>query len=119
MEVDSRTSASDRRIRALAQDARLHLLIREHSPNSLARALGISPPLLRRVLRKARVLLAEDGMRLRKVTCRGQSQFQVLGYDRFVDRAWRRFDRALRRIWATPSKPGRFKRIDQAIYGRC
>jgi hypothetical protein len=65
--------------------------------------------------------LAGQGIRLRLARRAGRARYQLLGYDRFIERAWRKFDRSLKEFWARPTPPpdpGGWSREDEALYGR-
>ena len=120
MKKQSRPPTGEGNVLSLACEARLHLFIREHSRRTLAQALGITPGELDSVLIVVKRDLAKQGIRLRLTRRAGRAHYQLLGYDRFIDRAWREFDRSLKRFWARPPSPpiaGGWSRVDEALYG--
>jgi hypothetical protein len=122
MKKPSRPPTGEGTAAALAREASLHLFVREHSTRTLARALGVTPGELTPVLAAVKRELAGQGIRLRLVRRAGRARFQLLGYDRFLEKAWRDFDRSLKEFWARPASsrpdPASWSREDQELYGR-
>jgi hypothetical protein len=122
MKKPSGPPAETRTVVALVREARLHLFVCEHNPRTLAGALGLTPGELTQVLAAVKRELAGQGVRLRLVRRAGRARFLLLGFDRFIDRAWRDFDRSLKEFWVRPAKsrpdPRAWSREDQELYGR-
>lgn len=91
----------------VAQDAYLHLLAREHGPESLAQVLRVSPIQLEQALRLLKEQLGKVGVDLVLEGKGRNASYKTPGLDSLIRRGWKDWHSRLATVWRLkPKKPG-------------